>query len=54
MAAEPNKDRPIAYFDINEGEKPIGRVVFSLYSDLVPKTAENFRTYALDFTSFFY
>ncbi|PAV18254.1 peptidyl-prolyl cis-trans isomerase [Pyrrhoderma noxium] len=43
MAAEPNKNRPIAYFDINEGEKPIGRVVFSLYSDLVPKTAENFR-----------
>ena len=54
MAAEPNKDRPIAYFDIKEGEKAIGRIVFSLYSDLVPKTAENFRTYALGFTSFFF
>ncbi|KAH8112906.1 cyclophilin-like domain-containing protein [Phellopilus nigrolimitatus] len=41
--ADANKDRPLAYFDINYGDKPIGRVVFSLYSDLVPKTAENFR-----------
>ncbi|KAJ7614132.1 peptidyl-prolyl cis-trans isomerase [Roridomyces roridus] len=36
-------DRPIVFFDITIGDKPIGRVVFSLYSDLVPKTAENFR-----------
>lgn len=35
--------RPTVYFDINEGETPIGRVVFQLYSDSVPKTAENFR-----------
>jgi hypothetical protein len=35
--------RPITYFDIAIGDKPIGRIVFSLYSDLVPKTAENFR-----------
>ena len=35
--------RPITYFDISIGGKPIGRVVFSLYADLVPKTAENFR-----------
>ena len=35
--------RPIVYFDINIGDKPIGRIIFSLFSDLVPKTAENFR-----------
>lgn len=41
MASE--SDRPITYFDISIGGEPIGRVVFSLYTDLVPKTAENFR-----------
>ena len=37
--------RPITYFDITIGDKPLGRVIFSLYNDLVPKTAENFREY---------
>ncbi|KAJ7092843.1 peptidyl-prolyl cis-trans isomerase [Mycena belliarum] len=36
-------DRPLTFFDITIGDKPIGRVVFSLYSDHVPRTAENFR-----------
>ncbi|KAF7967504.1 hypothetical protein HWV62_41410 [Athelia sp. TMB] len=36
-------DRPITYFDITIGGKPIGRIVFQLYADLVPRTAENFR-----------
>ncbi|KAK7042580.1 peptidyl-prolyl cis-trans isomerase D [Favolaschia claudopus] len=36
-------DRPLAFFDITIGDKSIGRVVFSLYADHVPKTAENFR-----------
>merc|ERR1719511_258079 len=31
------------YFDIEEGGSPLGRVVFGLYGDVVPKTAENFR-----------
>ena len=44
--AEPNKERPYTYFDINYGDKPIGRIVFQVYSDIVPKTAENFRTHA--------
>ncbi|KAF8452598.1 cyclophilin-like domain-containing protein [Boletus edulis BED1] len=35
--------RPITYFDITIDGKPIGRIIFSLYADLVPKTAENFR-----------
>ena len=41
MSLEPK--RPITYFDISIGDEPIGRVVFSLYSDHAPKTAENFR-----------
>jgi peptidyl-prolyl isomerase D len=35
--------RPTTYFDIKIGDKPAGRIIFSLYNDLVPKTAENFR-----------
>ncbi|KAA1474550.1 hypothetical protein DENSPDRAFT_841151 [Dentipellis sp. KUC8613] len=42
-AAPAPADRPITYFDVSIGDKPIGRIVFSLYSDTVPKTAENFR-----------
>ena len=45
MASE--SDRPITYFDISIGDQPIGRVIFSLYADLVPKTAENFRGYPM-------
>lgn len=37
-------ERPITYFDITIDGKPVGRIIFSLYADLVPKTAENFRT----------
>lgn len=35
--------RPRVFFDISIGGKPAGRVAMELYSDLVPKTAENFR-----------
>ena len=42
--AEATKERPIAYFDVAQGGEPIGRIAFTLYNDLVPKTAENFRT----------
>ncbi|GJJ14785.1 hypothetical protein Clacol_009053 [Clathrus columnatus] len=35
--------RPITFFDISIGGRAAGRIVFSLYSDIVPKTAENFR-----------
>ncbi|KAI0826007.1 peptidyl-prolyl cis-trans isomerase [Irpex lacteus] len=36
-------ERPITYFDISIGGRPAGRIVFQLYNDIVPKTAENFR-----------
>ncbi|KAI7844199.1 hypothetical protein COHA_002333 [Chlorella ohadii] len=31
------------YFDISIGGEPAGRVVFGLFGDVVPRTAENFR-----------
>ena len=34
--------RPIVFFDISIGETAIGRLKMELYSDIVPKTAENF------------
>jgi len=35
--------RPRVYFDINIGGQPAGRIVMELYSDVAPRTAENFR-----------
>ena len=35
--------RPSVFFDITVDGNPLGRIVFSLYSDIVPITAENFR-----------
>lgn len=35
--------RPKVFFDIVVGSAPSQRVVFELYNDIVPKTAENFR-----------
>ena len=35
--------RPRVFFDVTIGGQPAGRIVFELYSDIVPKTAENFR-----------
>lgn len=31
------------FFEIHEGDAPLGRVVMGLYGDVVPKTVENFR-----------
>ncbi|CAF0762050.1 unnamed protein product [Adineta steineri] len=35
--------RSKVYFDVNVEDKPLGRITFQLYNDVVPKTAENFR-----------
>ncbi len=34
---------PTVYFDVSIQSTPAGRIVFKLNSDVVPKTAENFR-----------
>lgn len=34
---------PKVYFDVKAGDKDLGRVVMELRTDIVPKTAENFR-----------
>ena len=34
---------PRVFFDISIGDKPAGRIVFELFADTVPQTAENFR-----------
>ncbi|GMS85619.1 hypothetical protein PENTCL1PPCAC_7794, partial [Pristionchus entomophagus] len=41
---EANMGRPQVFFDITIGGKAAGRIVMELYSDIVPKTAENFRS----------
>lgn len=38
-----SKRYPHVYLDLSIGTKPAGRVIFELFTDLTPKTAENFR-----------
>lgn len=35
--------KPRVFFDVTAGDAPLGRIVFELESEVVPKTAENFR-----------
>ncbi|CAF1976983.1 unnamed protein product [Rotaria magnacalcarata] len=37
------RPRPKVFFKVNINEQPQGVVVFELFSDVVPRTAENFR-----------
>ncbi|KOS14164.1 peptidyl-prolyl cis-trans isomerase h [Malassezia pachydermatis] len=43
MSGAGTNGRPIVFFDISIGETAVGRIKFELFSDIVPKTAENFR-----------
>ena len=38
-----SESNPRVFFDVTVGGVPLGRVVFELFMDVVPKTAENFR-----------
>jgi len=44
LAARNVPGRPHVFLDINVGRQPVGRIVIQLFSDIVPKTAENFRS----------
>ena len=35
--------RPHVFMDVSIGGRPVGRMVFELAADVVPRTAENFR-----------
>nr|CAI5835173.1 unnamed protein product [Callosobruchus analis] len=39
----PTRERFRCFFDVSIGGLPSGRIVFELFSDVAPKTAENFR-----------
>ncbi|KAJ3043236.1 peptidyl-prolyl cis-trans isomerase cpr6 [Rhizophlyctis rosea] len=43
MLQADNMTNPRTFFDITIDSKPAGRIVFELFKDVVPKTAENFR-----------
>merc|ERR1711935_1152595 len=46
MGNQHNMSNPQVYFEVSADGAPLGRIVFKLYSDVVPKTAENFRALA--------
>lgn len=52
--SETTTERQITYFDVSIAGAPAGRVVFQLYNDLVPKTAENFRPSTFPFIHSFH
>ena len=36
---------PVVFFDVSVGSTPVGRILFELFADVCPKTAENFRQF---------
>lgn len=43
MSRKEKKILPRCFFDIEIDKKTVGRIVFELFVDIVPRTAENFR-----------
>ena len=44
LAAELSKEtNPVVYFEISADDEPLGHVTIELFSNIVPRTAENFR-----------
>ncbi|XP_048791835.1 E3 SUMO-protein ligase RanBP2-like isoform X38 [Lagopus muta] len=44
LAAELSKDtNPVVYFNVSANDEPLGRITMELFSNVVPRTAENFR-----------
>eukprot|EP01023_Acetabularia_acetabulum_P052302 TRINITY_DN5799_c0_g1_i7.p1 TRINITY_DN5799_c0_g1~~TRINITY_DN5799_c0_g1_i7.p1 ORF type:complete len:183 (-),score=30.20 TRINITY_DN5799_c0_g1_i7:231-779(-) len=41
----PQPDNPVVFFDVGIGGVPAGRIKMELWSDVCPKTAENFRQF---------
>ncbi|CAB3224693.1 unnamed protein product [Arctia plantaginis] len=40
-----NPNNPVVFFDVTVGTTEIGRMIFELFADVVPKTSENFREF---------
>lgn len=38
-------NNPVVFIDVSVGSTEIGRMIFELFSDVVPKSAENFRQF---------
>ncbi|XP_022868549.1 peptidyl-prolyl cis-trans isomerase CYP95-like [Olea europaea var. sylvestris] len=38
-----DKKKPLVFFDVSIDGDPIERMIFELFTDVAPKTAENFR-----------
>jgi hypothetical protein len=38
-----SSNNPRVFFDVAIGNSPAGRIIFELFADEVPRTAENFR-----------
>ncbi|XP_048350365.1 E3 SUMO-protein ligase RanBP2-like isoform X2 [Sphaerodactylus townsendi] len=45
LAAELSKEtNPVVYLEVSADNEPLGRITIELFSNIVPRTAENFRT----------
>jgi cyclophilin family peptidyl-prolyl cis-trans isomerase len=43
QASEVPPERPVVFLQLSAGKRDLGRVVFELFAETVPRTAENFR-----------